>query len=89
MIVLVFPIYLLTSLIVLFLIKKKKVVKYARLLKYVNIVHIISVGLFFLFGLYFVEDRGGAICHFFTYVLWGTIVFLIDVVVLLLNRFSK
>ena len=77
------------SRIVLFLIRKGKIVKYSRFLKYINIIHIISIGLLILFDFCFVESREDAICSFFIYALLGIIVLILNLVFLLLNRFFK
>lgn len=73
----------------LLLVKKRKIIKYARVLQYANIVLIILCLFIILLLFSFVDSRVDAIRCFFIYILVGVVVLIFNIVILLLNYFSK
>jgi hypothetical protein len=84
---------------VLFFIKTGKVIKYSRVLQYINVTQIISILLVPILFIFLMIDlntqqpiindgRALGILLVLIYALLGIIVFMLNVVILLLNRFS-
>jgi hypothetical protein len=100
MIVLILILNLGISLTVLFSIRKGKIVKYSRLLKYINIAQIVSILLVLILFVFLMVDlytaqpiindgRALGLWTIFIYASLGIIVLIFNVVILLLNWFSK
>jgi hypothetical protein len=80
------------SLRVLFDVKNGRIVKNPRFLKYINEIHLIAACIYFLFLLLVIPmfgGRGEIIATFFIYALFGVTTLISNIVVLLINRYTK
>jgi hypothetical protein len=93
MILLLIPlVFVAFSLRVLFAVKKGQIVKSTRFLKYINVIHLIAACLFYLFVILIIPWFGGRdefVTAFFIYALFGAAALISNVVVLLINKFTK
>ena len=93
MILLLIPlVFVAFSLRVLFAVKKGQIVKNTRFLKYINVIHLIAACLFYLFVFLILPLFGGRdefATAFFIYALVGAAALISNIVVLLINKFTK
>ena len=93
MILLLIPlVFVAFSLRVLFAVKKGQIVKNTRFLKYINVIHLIAACLFYLFVFLILPLFGGRdefVTAFFIYALLGAATLIGNIVVLLINKFTK
>lgn len=88
--ILLFPAVIVAiSVVMLWAVKRGRIVKNTRFLKYVNVVHLIAACLFYLFVFFILPWFGGRdefITAFFIYALFGAAALISNVVVLLINK---
>ena len=93
MILLLIPlVYVAFSLRVLFAVKKGQIVKNTRFFKYINVLNLIAACLFYLFVFVILSWFGGRdefVTAFFIYASFGTATLISNIVILLINKFTK
>jgi len=92
MILIIFTISVVISLLMLFAIRKGKIIRHPRFLKYVNVIHLIAASqylLFFPLAEVLMWGRGEAILFFFIYSLFGVTALISNIVVLVIQYVSR
>ena len=92
MILLIPAVIVAISVVMLFAIKKGRIVKHTRFLKYINVIHLIAACLLILFLFLILSWFGGRdefVTAFFIYVLFGAATLTSNIVVFLVNRCTK
>ena len=92
MILLIPAVIIAISVVMLLAVKKGRIVKHTRFLKYINVLNLIAACLFYLFVFLIISWFGGRdefVTAFFIYASFGTATLVSNIVVLLINKFTK